>query len=530
MMDASSQPFQLDELPPIPAVVKRLQGLGVQADEARAVYPRFVWELRRGASAQDALANARFARLAVSSTEPLSELRRRINRGVITLGDGGHFTLPEDPRVSLLNLSGGPLDIPALELITAREQLCADRDLLAVFDDHEPSAQTTVAQVTWNVSTLGELDGEQNWRALTDALNVSELPELIVAHTNHRRLHAPAGQLPSELAVRAQRARALAKTFLTDYTYGTSGEQMMRLEDSEADWALDRFDHHYARYTEHPRLVLPCLNLNRLQPALDWHAQDSASIRALLGAVTGDDPLLSGVLRGYDPMQLGALAFTGDADNVGDDLLSAMLPQNGCFAVLRPQTLDQTIFLAGVPHPTRSLPVPHQAYGFYSTLAIGSDVRDLLRARAYLHLAPLTTDSIDEYFSAVAQTLTLDEDVHAPTQSLLAAVSMCRNSQDGSEQENIETAFRASVLSAAFARLGKHRWSEGIGGVHLGPLRLEDIEQIVVPVNSSEDFIAFHQTGQLPEYLQPLAEHYGSHGIKLRPRAPVFDGPVVVVA
>jgi len=529
-MDASPQPFQLDELPAIPAVVKQLHGLGVQPEEAADLYPRFVWELRRDASPQDALANARFARLAVSSDEPLSRLRRRINRGVITLGDGAHLTLAEDPRVSLLNLSGGPLDIPALELITARQQLCADRDLIVVFDDHAPSAQAGDAQLTWNISISDQTDGEENWRALSAAVNVSELPELIVAHTTHRRLHAPAGQLPSELAVRALRARALAKTFLTDYAYGTSEGRMMRLEATEADWALDRFDHHYARYTEHPRLVLPCLNLNRLQPAVDWHAQGPESIRALLGAVTGDDPLLSGVLRGYDQMQLGALAFTGDADSIGDDLLSGILPQDGCFAVLRPQTLDQTIFLAGVPHPTHSLPVPHPAYGFYSTLAIGADVRDLLRARSYLHLAPITPHSIDEYFSAVAQTLNLDEDFHTSTQSLLAAVSMSRDSEDGSKEENIETAFRTSVLSAAFSRMGKQRWSEGIGGVHLGALRLEDIEQIVVPVSSSEDLITFRQTGRLPDYLQPLAEHYGEHGIKLRPRAPVFDGAMVAVA
>lgn len=535
MMAAFDQQLaRSDELPHIPGVLAHLTEQ-VSRDEAFAVYERFLWELRREKESSAALANAKFS-VSLAQTlrsqsvdEALSALKARIGRLPLSLTAGAHASISDSGKATVLNMTDRPVDVATAELVMAAEQVTHPVSLTVVIDDQPASARRAADQhIVWQIPAQAE-DAEESWRALLEVADgyVDE-GQWVSAYSSLRHLAAESGTLPSELDIRAQRARQFAQNVMMTHAFGPVDDQMIQATEQEAERAISLFDKEVQRYTEQPRMVLACRSLRDLSPAEQWQAHGPAGLRALISSVTGDDPYVTAALAAAPRLRLGTLAFTGDPDAADDDLLSASLPPGHCFAVLRPETLARTLFFAGVPHPSMTLPVPQRRFGFYNNVAVGRDVVDLLRVRTYLNCTPATPDSVRDYFHGREQELLLKgSDLNYGFQALLSAVAIAR--KDETDVESFEAAVRVAALNAVFTGLGRDSLLDGVGAVHLGALNLTDVEQLVVPLDSAHDFEVYHRSGRMPSYLQPVADFFGAYGVRVRPRAPVEHGSMAVI-
>ena len=517
-----------DEMPPVPGILSYLHE-HVNPEEGRHLYERFLWELRREKEPRAALDSARFALAYAGATPPLtasalSELSDRIRRNPLKLSAGQNLQVAEGLKV--VNLSDSQVEVSGHELLMAKSQVAAGGDLVVVIDESQPKANASKAQVVWEIPLQAE-DSRASWEALMSLSSGSaQMPEWIEASTNSRHLVA-LGQLPSEHQVRAFRTRDFVKEVLMEHAYGPSSEQMTELDEDEVGWVLDQIDFFFDHYTSSPRLALSCRSLDDFSPLADWQQHGPAATAALIASVTGDDPLLVSALRSADRMRIGTLAFTGDPDNNGDDLLSAVLPPQECSVVLRPEVLAQTLFLSGTPHPGADLPVPQRRHGFYNTLAVGKDVREMLKTRAYLGLTPADNDSVRDYFQGRSQEIQLEETTANPAFQALVTAVMVRRRQ-GEDNPMVKAALRVAAAHSIYVSLIREPSQDAIGGVHLGALGLSDVEQVVIPLADGDEWRDYHRSGNLPGRLRKSQSYLQSFDIKLRGRAPAGHGSMAL--
>lgn len=501
----------------------------VTAEEGEHLYERFLWELRREREPRQALDLARFAMAYGPNETPelsqaLDALKSKIAREPRLLDPGQHLAL--SPGLEVVNLSDRSVAISGAELLLAKEQALLGGGLTVVVDDHPASAKSAEGQTIWNLPVSAE-DAEDSWRSLLKATKgAGPLPTWVEAVSNHRHLVGE-GSLPSEHLVRALRTRDFVKEVLLEHAYGPSTEQMAQLTDDEVEWVIEQLDFFFEHYTHDPRLALSCKGLDDFSPLTDWQQHGPSATAALLASVTGDDGMLTGALKAADRMRIGSLAFTGDPDSNGDDLLSAVLPPQECAVVLKPEVLDHTLFFAGMPHPGADLPVPQRRHGFYNTLAIGGEVRDMLRTRAYLGMTPASPDSVRDYFQGRSQEIQLEETTANPAFQALVTAVMIRRRQ-GEDNPMVRAALRVAAAHSIYVGLSRDPSQDALGGVHLGALGLGDIEQVVVPLLDSDEWRRYHHSGQLPSRLKRAEDFLGEFGIRLRGRAPVGHGSMAV--
>lgn len=517
-----------DELPLEADVMSYLQQQATSA-EGQHLYQRFLWELRREREPRQALDMARFAVAYGPSETPrlsdaLQKLKVRVGREPHAIQSGSSLELAG--RLKLVNLSGRRVEIAGSEIRLAGEQLTKpDQQLTIVIDDHLPSARYNGQQLIWNIPVQAE-DSRLSWLALVQAVNKQgQLPAWTDAISNNRHLVSTAS-LPSEHAVRAERTRSFVAEVLLDHSYGPSSEEMTQLDEEEVAWVLLQLDHFFEHYTSHPRLALSCRSLQDFSPLADWQQPGPEATKALIASVTGDDPSLIAALSSVDRMRIGTLAFTGDPDNNGDDLLSAVLPPQDCAVVLRPEALESTLFLTGIPHPSADLPVPQRRHGFYNTLAVGSQVTEMLLTRAYLGLTPASAESVRDYFQGRAQEIALEESTSNPAfQALVTAVMIRR--QQGEDNPMVRAALRVAAAHSIYVGLARDPMRDAIGGIHLGGLDLSSVEQVVVPLIDGDEWRHYHKSGKLPNRLNKTQSYLSSFDINLRGRAPVGHGSMV---
>ena len=529
MSDAyENQLARSDELPPTPEVMSLLSQQS-DGDTETALYERFRWEIQRDKQPKQALDLARFALSYAPIEQPdlkesIAALNERIHRSPQQLEAGQH--LPLDEQLQVVNLSEKPVQISSSEILLAKEQLSPDKALTVVIDDHETSARQNDKQLVWNLASQAD-DSLQGWSALWAASGgKGQLPAWIEALSNGRH-PVDINALPSEHQVRAQRTREFVSEMLLNYAYGPAGDQLEQLEEEEVIWVLDQIDHFFDHYTQSPRLALNCLSLDDFSPAIPWQQHGPAATAALIASVTGDDPLLVNVLQAAGRLRIGNLAFTGDPDNNGDDLLSAVLPPQACSAVLRPEVLPRTLFFAGMPYPGADLPVPQRRHGAYNTLAFGDEVCQMLRTRSYLGLTPAAADSVQDYFQGRAQEIRLEETTGNPAfQALVTAVMIRRRQGEGNPM--VRAAVRVAAAHSVYVGLSRDPSKEAIGGVHLGALELSDIEQVIVPLADGDEWRQYHKSGKLPSRLRSQAKFLHGFDIQLRGRAPVGHGSMAV--
>lgn len=517
-----------DELPPVPGVMSYLNEQ-VTAEEGEHLYERFLWELRREREPRQALDLARFAMAYGPSSPPdldaaISALRSRIGREPSGLDPGASISLRDN--LNIVNLSSRPITFSGSEACLAQDQLLHGKPLTLVVDEHAPSAKQSERQTIWNVPVQAE-SGEAAWEALFRSVKGRKSsPAWLEAASNHRHLVA-VGDLPGEHQVRAQRTRDFVCEVLLDHAYGPSTEQMTQLDDDEVEWVVSQLDFFFEHYTQMPRLALSCRGLDDFSPLADWQQHGPAATSALIASVTGDDALLIDALRAAERMRIGSLAFTGDPDGNGDDLLSAVLPPQECAVVLRPETLNHTLFFSGVPHPGADLPVPQRRHGFYNTLAIGEEVREMLRTRAYLGLTPASPDSVRDYFQGRSQEIQLEETTANPAFQALVTAVMIRRRQ-GEDNPMVRAALRVAAAHSIYVGLSRDPVHDAIGGLHLGGLGLYDIEQVVVPLIDDDEWRRYHHSGKLPSRLRHAEDYLQGFNIRLRGRAPVGHGSMAV--
>lgn len=516
-----------DELPPVPGVLSYLHEQ-VAPEEGQQLYERFLWELRREREPRQALDLARFA-LAYSPAEPpeLSEaidaLRDRISRGPRFLDKGDNCEVAKGLKV--VNLTDHDITVASSELQMAKDYLPSGLNLTVVVDDDPPSAKDSDGHVIWNIPSGAE-DSRASWEAFIRATGGRSTPAWVDAVSNYRHL-VTSGGLPDEHAVRAARTRDFVSEVLLEHSYGPSSQEMTQLTDDEVSWVLSQLDFFFDHYTMAPRLALSCRGLDDFSPLADWQQHGPAATSALIASVTGDDPLLVAAMRSADRLRLGTLAFTGDPDNNGDDLLSAVLPPQECAVVLRPETLERTLFFTGAPHPGADLPVPQRKHGFYNTMAVGAGVKEMLRTRAYLGLTPTSAESVRDYFQGRSQEITLEETTANPAFQALVTAVMIRRRQ-GEDNPMVRAALRVAAAHSVYVGLSRDPMNDAVGGVHLGALALGDIEQVVVPMYDGEEWRRYHTTGELPSRLRYAEEYLGGFDIRLRGRAPVGHGSMAV--
>lgn len=522
MSSYDDQLARADELAPLPSVVAHLFER-VPADEAVELYDRFMWEVRRDRSPTDALQTARFAdtlrsREQLTVAESLAALTAQIRRTPRLLDAGEHAVIGDHGQLTVLNMTDQAVSVSERELIMAADHAAGPRKLTVVIDDQPPSAKVTAEQVIWHLPRHVE-QAEDAWRPLMSACgHDGDLPHWVLALCSHRVQVTDAAMLPTELQARAHHIRRMLVRLLTDHVFGPEPGRTIKLEEDEVLWALGQIEARISELFEQPRLVLGCRSVQDLTPPEDWLGHGPASTRAMLTAITGDDPYVTAALRSADRLRIGQLHFTGDPEHHGDDLLSASLGDANCWAVLRPATLAQTMFFAGPLHPAVTLPVPRQ-YGTYSSVAVGEDVRDLALVRALLGLCLATPRSAREYFQGVSSQMELRGD--QPSRAFQALIAACAARREhGDDHDDVTRPLTHAALSAAFNGLDADDPLAGMGGVHLGALSLADVEQVVLGVEDPVAFFAFKRQGVVPDYLRPVFDHFAAHDIRVRLRSP----------
>src|SRR5438128_64687 len=144
MASYEQQLARSDELPPVPGVVAHLQAQ-VPTVEARVLYERFLWEMRRDRTPEQAIDRARFAAsyaetlIGKTLPEAMADLDDQIARCPRRVAAGEHRSLDDDGRLIVLNMSDRPVEVAASELRLAYEQLAQPRGLTVVIDDQPPS-------------------------------------------------------------------------------------------------------------------------------------------------------------------------------------------------------------------------------------------------------------------------------------------------------------------------------------------------------------------------------------------------------
>lgn len=517
-----------DELPHVAGLYNYLLE-NVGEEEAVRLYQRFMWEMRRDGEPRQALQAARFANSYSPSRDTdlqqsLQELHRAVQREPLMLEPGQHQEI--SLGLTALNLWDRPVWTSAHELSLASDQLAGERKLTVVFDDADASARSLDDQVVWNIP-VDDPSAYDSWQSLWSAVGRGESPEWVDAYSYFRSLASPT-VLIDEHMVRAKRTRELVQDILMAHSYGPSPEEISSLEEEELAWAFEQIDSFFEHYTQEPRLALACHSLKDFSPLADWQQHGPDGQRALIASVTGDNPLLGDVLAAADRLRIGSLAFTGDPDDNGDDLLSAVLPAQECTVVLKPHVLDRTVFLSGVPHPGAELPVPSSRFGFYNTVAVGStQVLAMLRTRAYLCLLPASEQSIRDYFQGRSQELEMEEATANPAFQALVTAAMVRRNQ-GEDNPMVKAALRVAAAHAIYVGLNRDPLQDPIAGIHLGALDLEDVEQIVVSVRTAEEWQEYHRTGNLPRWLRTPSRFFEEHGIRLRARSHLGHGSMAV--
>jgi len=517
-----------DELPPVAGLYNYLLE-NVGEEEAQQLYQRFMWEMRRESEPRQALQAARFAGSYAPNKQgdletSLQKLKQAIQREPILLAPGQNQEISS--RIKVVNLWDRPVYASAHELGLAGDQLAGERDLTIVLDDVDPSTKALDKQIIWNVP-VDDPSSHDSWYRLCDVSGRGEVPEWVEAYSSFRSLASPS-ELIDEHMVRARRTREVVQDILMSHSYGPSIDEVSSLEEDELAWAFDHIDTFFEHYTQEPRLALACHSLKDFSPLADWQQHGPQGQRALLATVTGDNPLLADVLAHADRIRIGALTFTGDPDDNGDDLLSAVLPAQECTVVLKPHVLDHTVFLSGVPHPAAELPIPSSRFGFYNTAAVGADqVLEMLRSRAYLCLLPASEQSIRDYFQGRSQELEMEEATANPAFQALVTAAMVRRNQ-GEDNPMVKAALRVAAAHAIYVGLNRDPMQDPICGIHLGGLELGDVEQIVVALRDSDEWEAYHRSGELPRWLRTPAKFFAEHGIRLRARSHMGHGSMAV--
>ena len=516
-----------DELPRVPGLVAYLKE-NVGEEEVPGLYERFMWEMRREKEPRQALQAAKFA-LSYSPTkhvtleQGLGSIQQAISREPLLLQPGEHQSISE--QLEVINLWDHQIWTSRNELTMGADQVAKNNKLIVVLDDQPPSARLNEGKLIWNIPVRGD-NAEDSWRALWEADHKGEIPEWVSAYSSFRHL-ADSNTLPNEHQIRSARTRELVQDILMSNSYGPSPEELSSLDQEEIDWAFDAFDRFFEHYTAEPRLALACQSLKDFSALADWQNYGPQGQRALLEAVTGNSPLISSALHSVDRMRMGSLAFTGDPDRNGDDLLSAVLPAQECTVVLKPEALQRTLFFGGVPHPTAHLPVPSIKYGYCNTVAIGKQVVDMLKTRAYLCLTPATDQSIRDYFQGRGQEIELEDATGNPAFQALVTATMIRRKQ-GEDNPMVKAALRVAAAHAIYVGLNNDPLQDPMAGVHLGGLSLDDVEQIVVAVHDTQEWEDYHRSGKLPAWLRAHKKFFDSKGIRLRARSNVGHGSMAV--
>jgi len=516
-----------DELPRVPGLVAYIRENEGDSEVPR-LYERFMWEMRREKEPRQALQAAKFALSYTPSKEKslqeaLDDITNAVHRMPLNLNAGEHRNIAEG--LEIVNLWDHSIWISQNEISLCKQQIAGAKQLIVVCDDTEASARLADQKMIWNVPVFDE-SSETSFTELWRLQNKGDLPDWALAYSSFRHL-ADSEQLPSEHQVRSMIARETVQEILLSHSYGPSPEELSAIEPDEMEWAMEQIDLFFDHYTAEPRLALSCHSLKDFSPLADWQQHGPQGQRALIEAVTGNNTLVSEALHSVDRIRIGSLAFTGDPDNNGDDLLSAVLPAQDCTVVLKPETLHQTLFLTGLPYPAAELPVPSSEHGMYNTMAVGREVTEMLKARAYLCLTPATEESIRDYFQGRSDELELEDATGNPAFQALITAVMIRRKQ-GEDNPMVKAALRVAAAHAIYVGLNSDTLRDPIGGIHLGPLILDDVEQVVVPVRNEHEWEEYHRTGQVPEWLNSAQKFFSSKGIRLRARSHIGHGSMAV--
>lgn len=509
------------DIPPHPGVVDFLLQHG---EDPERLYDRFVWEMRRGLEPEKALAQAQFA-AALSDTPPtvldgLQAIHHEVTRRPLLVRAGENRAL--DESVTVVNLHDRDLWVSESELLAAGEHT-GGRPLTVLLDDGDTAARVTPDnRVLWTLPFPG--DADDAWHALNRAVGGDDtLPGILAALASHRYPVLDHAELPSEHRVRADRLRRLLVDITPHYSYWTETDQV-ELEEDQVEEALGLVDDVLFRYLEQPRVVLAGRALDNFRPYTDWEQRGPRAVRALIAAVTGDDRHLSSLLAAEQTLRVGTLAFSGDPNRTGGDLLHATVPAAPCSIVLREHVLQQCVLLPGLPHPGADLPVPHRDLGVYSTVATADDLRDLARALVYLELAPVVADDRHAYFQGRSLDITLEGTPTNPAFHLFVGALAAADVEGAERREAIERGVTAAVGRALFQGLARDVYESTIAAVHVGSLTMADVEMVVLPASDEEEYVNYAQHRRLPEYLDSAKRYFDEFDVKLMLRPPLSAG------
>lgn len=521
-MDLEQQLNVTTDRPPSQRVLEYLMAEGGDPEDL-LLHHRFVWGVRQGQSPRDALQLARLAyalhpRDEGSLADGWRHLDDAIGREVTILAPGEHRQLDDDGQLLVANLHREPVHLAQMDCRIAWQECHAGRPLTIVIEEPGTpgSSRSTDGRTVWTVPVDG--DPMDTWARLLG--ESAETSAWIQAVAPYRQVCSRA-PLAHEHATQATRFKALLHEMLQLYAHGESATEATPISSEEAASVVELADQCAVRYVTQPRLVLPCRDLVDLRPADHWQEEGPRALAALLDGVVGDDPLTHDLFRHADSLRFGAIALTGDPDQLGDDLLSATLPFHTCSLILRPDALDRTVLFRGVPRPFHHIAVPERRFGTYSTVGLRHHLVDLLRARIFLALTPTTSESQRLLWTGQQQTLDLlDTDPPRPFIALLGAIAAQRALGPQGDLGPVRKAASAAVGLALHQALAQPDRHESIGAVHVGSLAMADIEQVVVAVTSPHEFVRYVATGRYPEYLRPAYTYFERQGILLRLRPP----------
>jgi hypothetical protein len=103
-------------------------------------------------------------------------------------------------------------------------------------------------------------------------------------------------------------------------------------------------------------------------------------------------------------------------------------------------------------------------------------------------------------------------------QALIETVSSALNDDGTLDPALLERPLRATVLGAISRALTDPE--RGITALVCGHIQLADIAEVVVTLNTQEEFQRLVATGEAPPYIMPVRDVYQQNGIKVRMRSP----------
>ncbi len=508
---------------PSKITVEYLESVGLEADDS-GLWERLTWEVRMGRSPDDGLRRAQFAaavggrRGSASTRDTVAAVADAAGREPRRLEPAGHIELGQGLTVA--NLCSFPVDVSAADAKAAHANSRHGDRMTLIVDEGEASSVRDGAdgQVIWTAGIDGR--PHEPWEALGDACG--GLPEWLEGRVL-RPLAARSGFLPGEAQSLAARVRGQMTHVLAAYEYGTDPNQLAEISEDDAREILDAVSQALDSMTREPRLVLPACNLLDLGPS-EEHFRGSRMLEALLRMVTGDDRLVADALRSSPMLRLGHLGFAGAVQHHGDLLASTVSPFD-CVAVLRPEMLASTVFFAGLPVPGADIPVPQRAGGLYSTVAAGEQVLEMLRVRVLLELSPAVPEHSRRFFQGHEineMGLVSQGAPNAAFALLVTGIAQALEAPGpGLDAKVLAKAARQSVRQALTQVLARPPHG-AIGGVHIGPIGIEDVEQIAVCLYSGEEYEAA-ANGMTPDYLAETSSYLSARGVRLRYRPPAKD-------